>query len=195
MSISILGFLLIFLKLFQAASLPTTRSNFVIHESLLGRRSRSDSLSDRASSISSSTNSLSSLHTLNTAHIPEILAQFLLENPPPPFFDQKRLFDVTEQSCWFQYFCMSSIPLYFTFTVLEQLLILEAERQREREPISPFYSFTFHRPPKESKIVDSMFKGALMIYFKNIQESSSTFDIFSDLNLPNCYKKAKAKLF
>lgn len=139
-----------------------------------------DSLNSSSVSITSTT----SISSTNSTHLPEALSQFLYDHPPPALFDRSRLFDVTDQDCWFEYFCMSRIPLYITFTVIEQLLLLE-------EPSSSFYYFALPLfRTKESNIIDSMFKGALMVYFKN-PECSTTFDIFSDLNLSNCFMRAR----
>lgn len=193
MSLSFLGFLLIFLKLSHtAASYPPAVNNLSFNDTtsttLLRRMqiSMSDtSLSDRdrTSSISSTNSSTNTTGSLTT-NLSEILNQFLFEYPLPQLFD-KRKFDVTQQNCWFEYFCMSKVPFYFTFLMLEDLLVLETETKN-----TAFFSFSLIQS-RESKIIDSMFKGALIVYFKDAKYSdSSNFDIFLDLNMPNCYNKA-----
>ena len=158
--------------LFCETSLERRIRRSVSNESILSRSDRTPSIS----SLSSSTSIISPL--------PELLAQFMIDNPPTYLLGrQSKLFDYRNATCWFEYFFNARIPLYTTFTLIEHLL----KEQEHTE--NTLYSLTLYSVSSDdSKVIDAMFKGAMRVYFKD-PECSCALNIFKDLKLTNCIIK------
>lgn len=172
--------------LFCETSLERRIRRSVSNESINTSASTSASRSDRVPSISSLSSSTSSSIV---SPLPELLAQFMIDNPATDLLGrQSKIFDYRNSTCWFEYFFNARIPLYTTFTLIENLLKEHDCTINENGLYSLTLTLYSMSSSDDTKVIDAIFKGAMRVYFKD-PNCASALIIFTDLGFINCRMK------